>query len=214
MERSSFITYQLSLPLNTETMKKLSLILIVSWLTALTVNAQEPVSPHYLPMMIIDQDTLPHVDLPQIDIFAKGRFKTKGEEQQYWRLVWRVKRVYPYAKEAARLYSKYQTDVPPDAKRRERRAYVKKAEDELMALYGPKIKQMSISDGRILIKLIDRETHTTSYDLIDDVKGGVPAFFWQGVARIFGNNLKSQYDPFGEDRQIEQIIYFIDMGLI
>ena len=212
--RSSFITDTLSLLLNTETMRKLLLILIVSWLTALIVKAQEPVSPHYLPMMIIDNDTLPHVDLPQIDIFAKGGFKTKGEEQQYWRLVWRVKRVYPYAKEAARLYSKYQTEVPADAKRRERRAYVKKAEDELMSLYGPKIKQMSISDGRILIKLIDRETHTTSYDLIDDVKGGVPAFFWQGVARIFGNNLKSQYDPFGEDRQIEQIINFIDLGVI
>ena len=199
---------------NTETMKKLLLILIVSWLTVLAVNAQVPDSPHYLPMMIIDNDTLPHVDLSQIDIFAKARFKTKGEEQQYWRLVWRVKRVYPYAKEAARLYIKYQTDVPRDAKGRDRRAYVKKAEDELMALYGPKLKQMSISDGRILIKLIDRETHTTSYDLIDDVKGGIPAFFWQGVARVFGNNLKSQYDPYGEDRQIEQIIHFIEMGLI
>ena len=56
--------------------------------------------------------------------------------------------------------------------------------------------------------------YASSYDLIDDVKGGIPAFFWQGVARIFGNNLKSKYDPFGEDRQIEQIIYSIDMGLI
>jgi hypothetical protein len=195
-------------------MKKLLLILIVSWLTAMTMKAQEPVSPHYLPMMVIDNDTLPHVDLAQIDIYAKAAFKTKGEEQQYWRLVWRVKRVYPYAKEAARLYTKYQTDLPPDAKRRDRRAYIKKAEDELMAVYGPQIKQMSITDGRILIKLIDRETRTTSYDLIDDVKGGIPAFFWQGVARIFGNNLKSKYDPFGEDRQIEQIIHFIDMGLI
>ena len=202
------------MPLNTETMKKLLLILIVSWLTAFRVNSQEPVSPHYLPTMIIGNDTFPHVDLSQIDIYAKARFKTKGEEQQYWRLVWRVKRVYPYAKEAARLYTKYQTDLPPDARRRDRRAYVKKSEDELMALYGPQIKQMSITDGRILIKLIDRETHTTSYDLIDDVKGGIPAFFWQGVARIFGNNLKSQYDPFGEDRQIEQIIHFIELGLI
>ncbi|MGE5447113.1 MAG: DUF4294 domain-containing protein, partial [Bacteroidales bacterium] len=142
------------------------------------------------------------------------RFKSRQAEQQYWRMVARVKKVYPYAKEAARLYTKYQQEVPADAKRREKRAYVKKAEDELMALYGPKIKQMSISEGRILIKLIDRQTHTTSYELIDDVKGAVPAFFWQGVARIFGNNLKSQYDPYGEDREIEHIIYCIDMGII
>lgn len=195
-------------------MKKFLLIGIVWWLGLLTASAQAPLSPHYLQGMRVENDTLPHMDIPQINIFPKPKFKNKQAEQQYWRLVVRVKKVYPYAKEAARLYTKYQTDVPPDAKRRDRRAYVKKAEDELMALYGPKLKQMSISDGRVLIKLIDRETHATSYDLIDRVKGGVPAIFWQGVARIFGNNLKSHYDPHGEDRQIEQIIHFIEMGVI
>ena len=195
-------------------MKKGLILLIVSWLAALTMHAQTPASPNYLPGMRIDNDTLPHMDIPQVDIYPKAKFKTKQAEQQYWRLVVRVKKVYPYAKEAARLYTKYQQEVPPDARRRDRRAYVKKAEDELMALYGPKLKQMSISDGRILIKLIDRETNATSYDLIDRVKGGIPAIFWQGVARVFGNNLKSQYDPTGEDRQIEQIIHFIDMGMI
>ena len=194
-------------------MKKLYLIWIFSWLAALTVEAQEPVFPQFPAMQIMDNDSLPHIDLPQIDVYAKARFKSKHAEQ-YWRLVVRVKKVYPYAKEAARLYTKYQQDVPPDAKRRDRRAYINKAEDELMAMYGPKLKQMSISEGRILIKLIDRETHATSYDLIDNVKGGVPAIFWQGVARIFGNNLKSHYDPYGEDRQIEQIIHFIEMGVI
>lgn len=195
-------------------MRKLFLIGVVSWLAIRTLEAQSPVLPHYLPGMRIENDTLPHVNVRQIDIFSKVKFKSKHAEQQYWRLVWRVKKVYPYAKEAARLYNKYQKEVPPEAKRRERRTYVKKAEDELMALYGPKLKQMSISDGRILIKLIDRETHATSYDLIDKVKGGVPAIFWQGVARLFGNNLKSHYDPYGEDRQIEMIIHFIEIGAI
>ncbi len=211
---SNFITYRLSLLSNAEAMKKLILIVIVSWLGASTVDAQKPLSPHYLQGMRIDNDTFPHIDIPQINIYPKTRFKNKQAEQQYWRLVVRVKKVYPYAKEAARLYSKYQSEIPPDAKRRDRKAYVKKAEDELMALYGPKLKQMSISDGRILIKLIDRETHATSYDLIDNVKGGIPAIFWQGIARIFGNNLKSQYDPYGEDRQIEMIIHYIEMGII
>lgn len=195
-------------------MKKFFLIGIVSWLTLWSAEAQTPSSPHYLPGMRVETDTLPHMDIPQVDVYPKAKFKSKREEQQYWKLVWRVKKVYPYAKEAARLYTKYQKEVPPEAKRRERRTYVKKAEDELMALYGPKFKQMSITDGRILIKLIDRETNDTSYDLITNVKGGVPAIFWQGVARIFGNNLKSQYDPYGEDRQIEMIIHFIEMGII
>lgn len=198
----------------TETMSKYFLIWIIFLLALPAVNAQTPTVPNYVGGIKLDNDTIPHIELPQINVFPKARFKSKQEEQQYWRLVWKVKKVYPYAKEASRLYQKYQQDVPENAKRRDRRVYVKKAEDELMKLYGPKLKQMSISEGRILIKLIDRETHNTSYDLIDQVKGSVPAVFWQGIARIFGNNLKSHYDPYGEDRQIEQIIMYIEAGLI
>jgi hypothetical protein len=200
--------------LKTEAMKQLFIIWIIFGLAAPVVFAQEPSAPYYLRRIIIDNDTLPHKDLPQVDIYAKSRFKPTHDDQQFWRMVTKVKKVFPYAKEAARLYQKYQKDIPKAATRRERRVYVKKAEDELMELYGPKLKQMTISEGRILIKLIDRETHTTSYDLIDQVKGGVPAFFWQGVARIFGNNLKSHYDPYGEDHQIEQIINYIEAGII
>lgn len=129
-------------------------------------------------------------------------------------MVMRVKKVLPYAKEAAILLKKYEMEVSPDARGRDRRIYVRRAEDELMKKYGPTLRNMSISDGRVLIKLIDRETQKVSYDLIHDLKGGVTAVFWQGVARIFGNNLKTSYDPLGEDRQIEQIIHYIDMGYI
>lgn len=191
-------------------MRRYFLIVSISILLLPALKAQNT----YTESIRIGNDTIPHVNLDQVNVFPKSVFKSKQEEQQYWRLVWRVKKVYPYAKEAARLYEKYQQEVPPTAKRKDRRTYVKKAEDELMALYGPKLKQMSITDGRILIKLIDRETQTTSYNLIDEVKGTVPAVFWQGIARIFGNNLKSHYDPYGEDRQIEQIIRYIEAGLI
>jgi hypothetical protein len=129
-------------------------------------------------------------------------------------MVMRVKKVWPYAKEAAVLLQKYEMEVSPDARGRDRRVYVRRAEGELMRKYGPTFKKMSINDGRVLIKLIDRETHKVSYDLIHDLKGGVSAVFWQGVARVFGNNLKSRYDPFGEDRQIELIIQHIEMGII
>lgn len=191
-------------------MKRYFLILSIILFGLSVLKAQNT----YTGGILIDKDTIPHVNLDQVNVFPKSQFKSKQEEQQYWRLVWRVKKVYPYAKEAARLYEKYKLDVPPSARRKDRRTYVKKAEDELMALYGPKLKQLSIIDGRILIKLIDRETNTTSFNLIDEVKGAVPAVFWQGIARIFGNNLKSHYDPYGEDRQIEQIIRYIEAGLI
>lgn len=198
----------------TETMRTVFLTGFIFLLATIAVHAQQAISPHYLEGVKVGNDTLPHIDLPQVIVFPKAHFKSKQDEQQYWRLVWKVKKVYPYVKEAARLYQKYQQDVPASAKRRDRRIYIKKAEDELMALYGPKLKKLTISEGRILIKLIDRETHSTSYDLIDQLKGGVPAVFWQGVARLFGNNLKSQYDPYGEDRQIEQIVLYIEAGML
>jgi hypothetical protein len=194
-------------------MKQVFLLLFCVFF-AFAARAQQPVTPNYVAGMIDGKDTLPHVNLPVVNVFPKKTFRNKNEEQQYWRMVVRVKKVLPYAREAAALLRKYEQEMPKDSRRRDRRSFVKKAEDELMAKYGPAIKKMSINDGRVLIKLIDRETHRASYDIIHDVKGGVSAVFWQGIARIFGNNLKSKYDPSGEDRQIEQIVRYIDSGLI
>jgi len=195
-------------------MKRLAILILMCVSFSFAALAQKPKIPEYVPGIIIDNDTLPHWDIPTVNVFPKNKFKSQHEEQQYWRLVMRVKKVLPYAKEAAILLQKYEKDLPPGTKGKDRRVYVKKAEEVLINKYGPEFKKMSINDGRILIKLIDRETHRASYDLIRDVKGGVPAIFWQGVARIFGNNLKSKYDPFGEDRQIEQIIQRIELGVI
>ncbi len=195
-------------------MKRLLIFILTGTLFSFAAMAQSPQIPQYIPGILIGNDTLPHLNLPVIDVYPKNRFKNKSEEQQYWRLVMRVKKVLPYAKEAAILVRKYEMEVSPDARGRNRRLYVHKAEEELIKKYGPTFDKMSITDGRVLIKLIDRETNKVSYELIRDLKGGVSAVFWQGVARIFGNNLKSHYDPNGEDRQIEQIIQYIEMGII
>lgn len=197
-----------------EQMKRLIFLVLTGLIFAFAAKAQEPLFTHRDSIVVIDGDTLPHFNLSTVYIFSAKKFKSHSDEQQYWRLVMRVKKVLPYAKEAAYLLKKYQQDVPPDAKGSERREYVRKAEKELMNEYGPTLKNMSINDGRVLIKLIDRETNKVSYDLIHDLKGGFSAALWQGVARIFGNNLKSQYDPAGEDRQIEQIVQYIEMGII
>ena len=177
-------------------------------------KAQWPKNLIILPGEIEGKDTIAHIDLPEVGIFPPRVFKSKSEEQQYWRLVMRVKKVLPYAKEAAIMLKKYEREVPADARNRDKRQYIRKAEDELMKKYGPTFKKMSINDGRVLIKLIDRETRHDSYEIIQEIKGSVPAMFWQGVARIFGNNLKTKYDPYGEDRQIELIIQYIELGII
>ncbi|MDP2337323.1 MAG: DUF4294 domain-containing protein [Bacteroidota bacterium] len=195
-------------------MKRLLYFILIFTLISFVAQAQKFPSAQIFTGILTDNDTLPHLELPSINVYPQNRFKNKAEEQQFWRMVMRVKKVLPYAKEAAILMRKYEMEVSPDERGQNRRIYVRRAEEELIKKYGPTLKNMSINDGRVLIKLIDRETHKVSFELIRDLKGGVSATFWQGVARIFGNNLKASYDPNGEDRQIEQIIQFIEMGII
>ena len=196
-------------------MKHLLILILICFAFVFASRAQKPILSHRDSIVVVNGDTLPHFNLSTTNIYNEKNIRRKHHhDQQYWRLVMRVKKVLPYAKEAAALLKKYELEVPPDARGRDRRVYVRRAEDELMNKYGATLKKMSINDGRVLIKLIDRETNKVSYELIHELKGDVSAVFWQGVARIFGNNLKSKYDPWGEDRQIEQIIQYIEMGII
>ena len=158
-------------------------------------------------------DTLPHVELDEIPIFPR-KFSSRKDERKYGRLLAKVKKVYPYAKIAAELLGEYDERYQSTNDSKLRRKYVKEAESKLFDQYGTQLKKLTISEGRILIKLIDRETEHTSYELIKDLKGGLSAFFWQGIAKIFGNNLKDEYDPVTEDRMIEEIIIFIEAGVI
>ena len=106
-----------------------------------------------------------------------------------------------------RIYMNFKTD-------RERKAYIKKTEKDLFAEFEDQIRHMTVSEGRILIKLIDRESGKSSYEIIKEFKGGFSAFFWQTVARLFGHDLKSAYDAENEDKMIEYIVMQIDTGVI
>lgn len=195
-------------------MKQAFLLILFGLFSAFASVAQKTYFSHADSLVIENGDTLPHFNLSPVYIYSVKKFKNRFDEQQYWRLIMRVKKVLPYAKEAAILLKKYEQEVPPDARNKDRRAYVRKAENELMQKYEATFRKMSINDGRVLIKLIDRETNHISYDIIEDLKGDFSAVFWQGVARVFGNNLKTKYDPWGEDRQIEQIVRYIEIGII
>ncbi|WP_372775442.1 DUF4294 domain-containing protein [Mangrovibacterium sp.] len=194
-------------------MKKQLLLWIWVLIGLVSASGQQNDTVHYLGSIRENGDTIPHVSLKAIPVFPKRRFKSKRLERQYWRLAFKVRKVYPYAKIAARLMDEYEAKYQAaNSPKKERRKYLKAAEEELFDRYGAQLKKLSISEGRILIKLIDRETQHTSYELIKDLKGGVSAFFWQGIARVFGNDLKEEYDPVEEDRIIEEIIYHIDAG--
>jgi hypothetical protein len=152
--------------------------------------------------------------LPSVDVYSTRTFKNKRAERRYGRLVKNVKKAYPYAKLAGDLLEEYSILLEATETEKERKKIMKQAEDELKAEYGGELKKLTISQGRILIKLIDRETQHTSYALVQDLRGKFVAFFWQALAKLFGHNLKAEYDPHGEDRDIEDIVVMIEAGIL
>ncbi len=118
----------------------------------------------------------------------------------------------PYAKEANRLLRQYEPEYLKLTSERDKRRLIKKVEDELMKQYKEELKKLSIQDGKVLIKLIDRETGKTGYTLIREFRGAFIATFWQGIARLFGNNLKDEFDAWGEDMLLEEIITLVEIG--
>ena len=155
---------------------------------------------------------LPEVEIKEITVYAHPQFPKKSDFRRYERLVYNLKRVYPYAVIVRNRLSRVDDDLKNIKNEKERRDYLKKVEKQVFADYEGDIRDMTITQGRLLIKLIDRETQNTSYVLIKDYRGKLAAAFWQGIARIFGTNLKEHYDPYGEDSLIESIILEIEAG--
>jgi hypothetical protein len=164
--------------------------------------------------VIIDGDTVPHIDLREVPILPQRVFKNRFEERQYWRLVYNLKKVLPYSKVVAATVVQVDQGLAHARTDKERRKYVRSMEDSLWKQYEGDLRKMTITQGKLLFKLIDRETKNSTYYWIDSYRGSVSAFFWQGMARIFGSNLKSEYDPTGEDMLIEQIVTYIEKGYI
>lgn len=164
--------------------------------------------------IVSGQDTIIERNIKEVWVYPTRQFKSARYERQYWRLVQRVKKVLPYAKTANQLLRKYEPEYLKLTKDRDKRKLIKKVEDELMAQYKEEFKKMSITDGKVLIKLIDRETGRTSFTLIREFRGAFIATFWQGIARLFGNNLKDEFDPYGEDLLIEEIATMIEIGFL
>jgi len=154
------------------------------------------------------------VSLHEVEIFSLLTPTTRREQRQLTKLIRDVKKVYPYARLAGMQLQKYNKLILEARNEREARRILKEAEKELNARYGDDLKNMTFSQGRILIKLIDRETGECSYNLVEELRGNFTAFFYQAFARLWGYNLKVKYDPEGEDKQIETIVKMIERGQI
>lgn len=163
--------------------------------------------------IIVDGDTVPVVNLRAVTIQDNRTFSSKREERKWSKLKRDVAKVYPYSHIAGKKLKEYNEKMVGMSEKEQDRM-LKKAESELKAEFEKDIRNMTLNQGRILIKLIDRETGATSYNLVKDLRGTFQAFFWQSMARFFGSNLKSSYDPENnpEDKMIEEIIRTIEDG--
>lgn len=163
---------------------------------------------------ILSGDTIPHLELEEVAVFAPPVFKNKRDARRYWRLVYNLKKVLPYSKIVSGVVADVEWQLGQLKTDKERRKYIKSVEDSLWGQYEADLRQMTITQGQLLFKLIDRETSSTTYHWIEFYRGKVSAFFWQGVARIFSSNLKSEYDKDGDDKLIEELIGLIEKGYI
>lgn len=159
-----------------------------------------------------DGVTMPEVEIKEVTVVARPGRTQRSEYRKYERLIYNIKRVYPYAMLVRIKLSQVNEEMKNITDEKERKKYMKKVEKNVFAEYEGDMREMTITQGRLLIKLIDRETQNTSYELIRDYRGKFTAAFWQGIARIFGTNLKEKYDGFGEDALTELIIREIEAG--
>jgi len=164
--------------------------------------------------VVVVKGEMPVIDLNEIEILSSKRYNSYWKHRRITRLIYNVKKVYPYAKTAGALLRVYDVRLKNARNDTERKKIMKKAEEDIKRRYTKPLKQLTFTQGFILIKLIDRETGNTSYGLLQQLRGKFTAFFYQAFARLWGYNLKAGYDPKGKDKEIEAIVKLIDQGKI
>lgn len=153
-------------------------------------------------------DSMLHITLMQVNIYHRKR-----DLRNYQKMVRAVKKVYPLALEASRRMADVDVELS-ELRRRDRRQYTEAMEEALKKEITPMLWKMTRYEGKILLKLIDRETDYTVFSIIKEYRSGFTAGFYQMLAKMFGNNLKLQYDPEGEDEMLEQIVLYYKAGLL
>jgi len=188
--------------------------LLIAMQASISVYAQDRYqdSVRVAKTFIFEGDTIPLFELKEVQVWVPATFDSKREERRYGRLQRYVVKVYPYAKIAGEMLRDFDDTLKTFTSDRKRKKYLKEVEEEMKEEFGGELKKLTIKQGIILVKLIDRETGNTSYDLIKQLRGSFSAFIWQSLARLFGSNLKLEYDPYGEDYLIEDIVRKLESG--
>ncbi len=162
---------------------------------------------------IVDGDTIPVVYLGTYYAVDNRTFKNKRKEKRYYTLIARVKKVLPIARDAGKMYKTLNSQLLYKTEG-DKMMLMHRVEKDIKKKYTKTIENLSYSEGMILLKLIDRETGNSAYHLVQELRGDIKAWFWQGVGHLFDINLKQEYDPREDDKDIEDIIFLIDKGLV
>jgi hypothetical protein len=157
--------------------------------------------------IVIGKDTLPVVFLDEVEVHDKLPRHFAKRREQMTRLRYNIAKVYPYALTAADVLKDVDVNLERFGDNKSaRKAYLKSIERELNKRWKGELQDLTITQGQLLVKLIDRQTGKNCFSIIREMKGGFTATLWQGVAMLFANNLKREYDPTGDDRDIEAIV--------
>jgi len=179
-------------------------------------NPQDIMSPPThgvrLQAFVVGNDTFPLVNLGHVEVVTDFVFKDPKIREQWTRTRAYVKKVYPYAILASAKLQEFDRQLAMISDEKARNAYIKRCERELRAEFENELKGLTVTQGRILMKLIYRETGKTTYDIVKQMRGGFEASMWQAVARLFGNNMKSTYDARVEDILIERAVRMVETG--
>ena len=174
-------------------------------------------NPTFVPMVKIGKvkqgrDSIQYVELNNIWVYPQPEFKNARQRAAYNRLIYNIKRVLPIAKECDRIIietGEY-LELLPNKKAKDQ--HMKVVEQDIKREYTPRVKKLTYSQGKLLIKLIDGECNNSAYDLIEAFLGPIRAGFYQSFAWIFGASLKKSYDPNGADRITERIVRQVEAG--
>ncbi|MBR1448774.1 MAG: DUF4294 domain-containing protein [Prevotella sp.] len=174
--------------------------------------------PTFVPMVkvgktLVDGDSIQYMEMSPVYVYPEPTFKSKRQQQAYMRLVKNVKTVLPLAKEVRQIIietAEFTETLPPE----ERSEHLKRVEQAIVKEYKPKMKKLTFSQGKLLIKLVDRECNSTAYEAMQAFIGPVRSGMWQAFAWMFGASLKKGYDPEGVDRLTERVVLMVEAGQI
>jgi hypothetical protein len=190
------------------------LLLILFPLEASSQFYSEALGGYMLNQVVYKGDTIPYVELKEVPVYPK--LKNKKLEKFYWKTVRDVKLVYPYVKIVAKEYAMINAKFDTIVDKKQRMKYTKKYEKQLLKKYEPTMREFTLSQGKMMIKLIDREMDKTGYALIKEIRGGFVAWWWQLFAKMVGADLKEDFNTSKreQDRIIERVITLYEAGVL